>query len=247
MQQCLVVWSDMRIQVRLPSSSPLVPRPALMIVYAVGALDSGGIPKRDRTPYRVQTRNRGDAHQPRSPTTGKGRVADHWLDMAHRETGVQALGRLGASLAAGRSSAISANQSETVRVASRTGSQRPPLTGRRDLGLGLRLGAAVEIDPPPCPVRILDGDIEAKAPVQALGTTARHGSSGLTTEGLKIKAGDHPKDDVARSAARPDPLASRARTAWATASQTRADKVFRLSGWRDLNSRPLTPDRRADG
>lgn len=31
----------MRIQVRLPSSSPLVPRPALMIVYAVGALDSG--------------------------------------------------------------------------------------------------------------------------------------------------------------------------------------------------------------
>jgi hypothetical protein len=41
MQQCLVVWSNMRIQVRLPSSSPLVPRPALMIVYAVGALDSG--------------------------------------------------------------------------------------------------------------------------------------------------------------------------------------------------------------
>jgi hypothetical protein len=36
-----VVWSNMRIQVRLPSSSPLVPRPALMIVYAVGALDSG--------------------------------------------------------------------------------------------------------------------------------------------------------------------------------------------------------------
>ena len=36
-----MVWSNMRIQVRLPSSSPLVPRPALMIVYAVGALDSG--------------------------------------------------------------------------------------------------------------------------------------------------------------------------------------------------------------
>jgi hypothetical protein len=41
MQQCLVVWSNMRIQIRLPSSLPLVPRPALMIVYAVGALDSG--------------------------------------------------------------------------------------------------------------------------------------------------------------------------------------------------------------
>ena len=41
MQQCLVVWSNMRIQVRLPSSSPLIPRPALMIVYAVGAPDSG--------------------------------------------------------------------------------------------------------------------------------------------------------------------------------------------------------------
>jgi hypothetical protein len=41
MQQCLVVWSNMRIQIRLPSSSPLVPRSALMIVYAVGALDSG--------------------------------------------------------------------------------------------------------------------------------------------------------------------------------------------------------------
>jgi hypothetical protein len=41
MQQCRVVWSNMRIQVRLPSSSPSVPRPALMIVYAVGALDSG--------------------------------------------------------------------------------------------------------------------------------------------------------------------------------------------------------------
>jgi hypothetical protein len=41
MQQCRVVWSNMRIQSRLPSWSPSVPRPALLIVYAVGALDSG--------------------------------------------------------------------------------------------------------------------------------------------------------------------------------------------------------------
>jgi hypothetical protein len=57
--------------------------------------------------------------------------------------------------------------------------------------LGLGLGAAVEVDPPLRSVRVLDSDVDAEAPVRALGTTRCHGSSSLTTEGLKIKAGDH--------------------------------------------------------
>src|SRR5215207_2990046 len=73
------------------------------------------------------------------------------------------------------------------------------LTSRRRVGFRLGRRAAAEVDPTLGPVRVLNGDVEAEAPVRALGATACHGSSGLTTEGLKIKAGDHPGRDVARS------------------------------------------------
>ncbi len=89
-------------------------------------------------------------------------------------------------------------------------------------------------------VRVLDSDVEAKAPVRALPTTARHGSSGLTTEVRKIKAGDHTEGDLARSAAGSNPF-SRGLELLLRSIQTCADKAFHLSGWRDLNSRPLDP------
>jgi hypothetical protein len=62
-------------------------------------------------------------------------------------------------------------------------------------GLGLGLSAAVKVHPPLRSVRVVNSDVEAEAPVRALGTTACQGSSGLTT-------GDHTEGDVARSAAR---------------------------------------------
>src|SRR5215207_8753432 len=161
--------------------------------------------------------------------------------MARREPGVQVLGRLGAVAGAQerRTPLGQPVRHRSGRVPDRF-TATDSRTGRRHLRLGLGLGAAVEVDPPLGPVRVLDGDVEAEAPVRALSTTARHGSSGLTTEGRKIKAGDHTAGDVARSAARSNPLAE-ARTAWSTASQTCTDKLLRLSGWRDLNSRPLDP------
>src|SRR5215203_7295275 len=59
-------------------------------------------------------------------------------------------------------------------------------------------------------------------------------------EGLKIKAGDHTEGEFARSVARSNPPTE----AWnrrCDGGQTYSDKVIRLSGWRDLNSRPLDP------
>jgi hypothetical protein len=85
-------------------------------------------------------------------------------------------------------------------------------------------------------VCVLDVMLRPKAPVRALRTTARQGSSGLITEVRKIKAGDHTEGDLARSAARSNPF-RRGLELLLRSIQTCADKAFRLSGWRDLNSR----------